>query len=366
MPHACMPKLLGNPYKRPGRGERVEVFGGEIHSDVWGPAPVESRGGKRYYVTFIDDKSCLTTLYLLRMKDELLGAYKQYKAWVETQMGAKLKALNLDQGGEYQGADFVEYLKSKGTIQKLNVHDTPQHAGVAEHHNRTIGERLQALLHASGLPKFLWGEVARHIVWLLNRTTMKAVEGMTLFQAAFGKKPDLKNVCEWGEKIYVRIEGGTKLGGRVREGWWLGIGNELKGVHVYWPDTKTVTVERNIYHDNTAVNRQEDENIVIGLTRDNLPPIVNLPTIVQENPVNHKESADESEVEAMSKRIRKPSQKVTVLLGEKQGLAPGVQKPSDEWMAVVEACEDEYAFVTEIEEAEALKLRNLKEAKGVC
>ena len=52
---------------------------------------------------------------------------------------------------------------------------------------------------------------------------------MTPFEAAFGKKPDLKKVCEWGEKVYVRIEAGTKLGGRVREGRWLGIDNESKG-----------------------------------------------------------------------------------------------------------------------------------------
>ena len=121
-------------------GVRADVFGGEVHSDVWGPAPVESKGGKRYYVTFIDDKSRLTTLYLLHTKDEVPGAYKLYEAWVETQMGMKLKILNLDRGGEYQGTEFVEYLKSKGTIQKLNVHDTPQHAGVAECRNRTIGE----------------------------------------------------------------------------------------------------------------------------------------------------------------------------------------------------------------------------------
>ena len=95
-------------------------------------------------------------------------------------MGLKIKVLNSDQGGEYQGHDFVKYLKSKGTVQKLNVHDTPQHAGVAERHNQMIGEQICALLHASGLPKFLWGEAARHIIWLLNRTTTKAVEGMTL------------------------------------------------------------------------------------------------------------------------------------------------------------------------------------------
>ena len=116
------------------------MFGGEVHSDLWGPAPVESKGGRRYYVTFIDDKTRLTTLYLLRTKDEAPRVYKAYEAWVETQMGVKIKVLNSDRGGEYQGAAFVEYLKSKGTQQKLNVHDTPQQAGVAERRNRTIGE----------------------------------------------------------------------------------------------------------------------------------------------------------------------------------------------------------------------------------
>jgi len=112
--------------------ERAEVFGGEVHSDLWGKAPVESKGGRRYYVTFIDDKTHLTHLYLLQTKDETSKAYKQYEAWVKTQMGAKVKVLNLDRGGEYQGAKFVDYLKSKGTQQKLNIHNTPQQAGVAE------------------------------------------------------------------------------------------------------------------------------------------------------------------------------------------------------------------------------------------
>ena len=52
---------------------------------------------------------------------------------------------------------------------------------------------------------------------------------MTPFEAAFGKKPDLRGVREWGERVYVRIEGGTKLGGRVREGRWIGIDDESKG-----------------------------------------------------------------------------------------------------------------------------------------
>ena len=38
-------------------GNRADVFAGEVHSDLWGPAPVETKGKKRYYITFTDDKT---------------------------------------------------------------------------------------------------------------------------------------------------------------------------------------------------------------------------------------------------------------------------------------------------------------------
>ena len=72
-------KATWKPVPKMREGERVDVFGGEVHSDIWGPAPVESKGGRRYYVTFIDDKSWLMTLYLLKTKDEIPWAYKQYE-----------------------------------------------------------------------------------------------------------------------------------------------------------------------------------------------------------------------------------------------------------------------------------------------
>ena len=103
-----------------------------MHSDLWGPAPVESKGGKKYYITFTDDKTRLTHLYLLQRKDKVFGIYKEYKAWVDTQLSAKIKILHSDRGGEYIGADFVAHIKSKGTVTKITVHDTLQHNRVAE------------------------------------------------------------------------------------------------------------------------------------------------------------------------------------------------------------------------------------------
>ena len=98
------------------------------------------------------------------------------------ELNAKVKVLHSDQGGEYLDKEFISYLKKQGTDQKLTIYDTASQNGVAEQRNRTIVEQIWALLHASGLPKFLWGEAARHVIWLMNRTSTRAVEGMTPFE----------------------------------------------------------------------------------------------------------------------------------------------------------------------------------------
>ena len=50
-----------------------------IHSDVW-TAPCLSRDDYKYYVTFIDEKSKYTWLTLIKTKDRVLDALKNFKA----------------------------------------------------------------------------------------------------------------------------------------------------------------------------------------------------------------------------------------------------------------------------------------------
>ena len=82
----------------------------------------------------------------------------------------KIKCLRSDRGGEYLDDEFTVHLKHAGTVRKLMVHDTPEHNGVSERLNHTIMEKVQAMLHASDLPKFLWAEAASHTVYVKNRT----------------------------------------------------------------------------------------------------------------------------------------------------------------------------------------------------
>jgi hypothetical protein len=44
-----------------------------IHSDIWGPSPIYSIGGSRYFVVFVDDYSHYSWIFLMSTRDELLN-----------------------------------------------------------------------------------------------------------------------------------------------------------------------------------------------------------------------------------------------------------------------------------------------------
>jgi hypothetical protein len=72
-----------------------------IHSDVCEMNGVITKGGKRYFLTLIDDATRFRYIYLLRTKYEALEHFKIYKTEVETQLDKKIKRVWSDRGGEY-------------------------------------------------------------------------------------------------------------------------------------------------------------------------------------------------------------------------------------------------------------------------
>ena len=77
-------------------GDRCEAVGDKVHSDLWGPAPVETLGKKQYYISFTDDHSRYTNVYFLATKDEAFNYYLIYEAWLSTQHNVRIKCLNSD------------------------------------------------------------------------------------------------------------------------------------------------------------------------------------------------------------------------------------------------------------------------------
>ena len=146
-------KAKCHPVPKEREGTHSTECGGKIHSDLWGPAPVKSLGGWHYYVSFMDDKTRETKLYLLCAKSETFKTYKKFEAWAAKQRNTPIKCLQTDRGGEFMSDEFTGYLESQGTMRKLTVHDTPQQNGVAERLNGVLVTKVCAMLHNAKLPQ---------------------------------------------------------------------------------------------------------------------------------------------------------------------------------------------------------------------
>ena len=99
--------------------ERKSVLLSLIHSDLRDLKYIMTRGGKRYYITFIDDYSRYTRVYLLRNKDEARDVFIKYKNEVENQLSKKIKRLRTDREGEYESNPFNFFVKIMGSFMKL-------------------------------------------------------------------------------------------------------------------------------------------------------------------------------------------------------------------------------------------------------
>jgi histone deacetylase 1/2 len=78
-----------------------------VFSDVWGPAP-DSVGGRKYYVSFIDDFSKFTWIYLLKKKSEVLHKFHDFQQLVERMFNRKIIAMQSDWGENMK--NFIPFL----------------------------------------------------------------------------------------------------------------------------------------------------------------------------------------------------------------------------------------------------------------
>ena len=56
-----------------------------VHYDVWGPSPVLSPTGFKYFITFVDDFSYVTWLYLIKSRYEFFSHFSAFCAEIQTQ-----------------------------------------------------------------------------------------------------------------------------------------------------------------------------------------------------------------------------------------------------------------------------------------
>ena len=246
---ACvMGKQHREPFPKKSESKTREVLE-LIHSDVNGPLPVNSLGGSRYFVTFIDDYSRYTTVYTLKSKDEVLEKFKEFVKSSEKQTGHSVKALRSDNGGEYVSNAFKDYCKSSGIRQEFTIPYSPQQNGVAERANRTIMESVRSMLFQSSLPSTFWAEAVSTAVYLKNRSPSSYIKDSTPYERWHEKKPDVGNLRVFGCNAFVHIpkeKRHGKLDPRSNCCVFVGYPNESKGYKLYNLETKQMLRSRDV------------------------------------------------------------------------------------------------------------------------
>ena len=94
-----------------------------------------SRGGKKYYITFVDDFSRYTKVYLLSSKDEVGEKFLIYKAKVENQLNLKINKVRSNRGWEYDGVSLKKFCESNEIIHEVTSPYTLEHNGIVERKN---------------------------------------------------------------------------------------------------------------------------------------------------------------------------------------------------------------------------------------
>jgi hypothetical protein len=80
---ACIKsKIMRKPLPKESR-ERTKAVGERVYMDVWGPARNATIDHKYYYISFTDDYSRESVIYLMKNKSEAFEKYKLYEAMMK-------------------------------------------------------------------------------------------------------------------------------------------------------------------------------------------------------------------------------------------------------------------------------------------
>jgi transposase InsO family protein len=153
-----------------------------VHSDVWGPSRVTSKLGFRYFVTFVDDYSMVTWLYLMKDCSELFSIFC---AEIQTQFNLPVRILRSDNAREYFSSSFRTFMTNSGILHQSSCSHTPQQNGVAERKNRHLLEVTRALLFQMNVPKLFWSDAVLTACYLINRMPSSVLNGKSPHSVLF-------------------------------------------------------------------------------------------------------------------------------------------------------------------------------------
>ncbi|KAK1630109.1 hypothetical protein QYE76_004424 [Lolium multiflorum] len=133
---------------------RLRAYG-RASRDVW-TSPVPSNSGYNYYLVILDDYSHFVWTFPLRRKSDVATTLTAFFAFVSTQFGRPIHALQTDNGKEFDNITIRSLLATHGAIFRLTCPYTSSQNGRAERMLRTLNDCVRTLLFHASMPPRFW------------------------------------------------------------------------------------------------------------------------------------------------------------------------------------------------------------------
>ncbi|GJS24254.1 zinc finger, CCHC-type containing protein [Tanacetum coccineum] len=183
-----------------------------VHGDICGPITPSTQSGNSYILVLIGDCS---------------------------------------RGGEFTSHEFNRFCDEEGIARMLTAPYAPQQNGIMEPRNRTLIEMTRCVIKARYVPNYFWGEAVRHAIYIINRTPIRALVGVTPCENFYEEKPNLEDLKVFGCVAYKRTVSKhlKKLDDRLKPLVYLGKEPSSGGFRLYNPHENKIIISAYVVFD---------------------------------------------------------------------------------------------------------------------
>ena len=226
-------------------GERVFI-------DTTGPYP-KSRGGMKYWMVAVDDRSDKTWTYFTTAKKHMIKFVKEIVTLING-LGLKVKYLRCDNAGEHQ-KELIEYCNETGITLEYTAPNSPKQNGRAEKKIHVLWTKAMTMMvHANLTPESqgkFWAEAVSCSNWLEDLTIKAGRAEPALFSwTHVSIHKWLKALVQFGRLGIVNKR--TKLNSKMKEKGYpaMMVGyahNHGPGTYkMYNPQTNRIVMSRDV------------------------------------------------------------------------------------------------------------------------
>jgi hypothetical protein len=245
-PYVCDSCQLAKSHQLPYHVSTVPLE--QVFSDVWGLAPV-SVNKHLYYVSFIDDYSKFTWIYLLKKRSDVYQVFLNFQQLVERKFNRKIITMQTDWGGEYE--NLHSFFQKVGITHHVSCPHAHQQNGSAERkHHHIVEVGLSLLAHAS-MPLKFWDEAFLTATCLINMLSSIVIDFATPVEKLLQTKPNYDSLRIFGCACWpnLRPYNKRKLAFRSKQCVFLGYSPRHKGVKCLDVKAGRVYISRDVVFD---------------------------------------------------------------------------------------------------------------------